>query len=175
MFLAICWNYTFESLTTRCLARHEVINLWCAGGVLDFLKFVVCVLDISKVQDDEVGDGTTSVVVFACELLKVFLRLSRSIRLPNNRNYLLKNVCETWIVCCVYAYIDIYVFVYLHVWLTLIVYMIVSEHLDSTWYRHRRNYAMAMVFSSALKRNYWCLNVTYFDDSLEFLFCSKMI
>ena len=28
--------------------------------------------DISKVQDDEVGDGTTSVVVFACELLKVW-------------------------------------------------------------------------------------------------------
>ena len=27
--------------------------------------------DISKVQDDEVGDGTTSVVVLACELLKV--------------------------------------------------------------------------------------------------------
>lgn len=27
-------------------------------------------VDISKVQDDEVGDGTTSVVVFACELLK---------------------------------------------------------------------------------------------------------
>lgn len=32
-----------------------------------FFHFV----DISKVQDDEVGDGTTSVVVFACELLKV--------------------------------------------------------------------------------------------------------
>ena len=33
----------------------------------------VCVCmcaDISKVQDDEVGDGTTSVVVLACELLK---------------------------------------------------------------------------------------------------------
>ena len=28
-------------------------------------------VDISKVQDDEVGDGTTSVVVLACELLKV--------------------------------------------------------------------------------------------------------
>lgn len=27
-------------------------------------------VDISKVQDDEVGDGTTSVVVFACELLR---------------------------------------------------------------------------------------------------------
>ena len=27
--------------------------------------------DISKVQDDEVGDGTTSVVVLACELLRV--------------------------------------------------------------------------------------------------------
>eukprot|EP00745_Piridium_sociabile_P022328 TRINITY_DN34785_c1_g1_i3.p1 TRINITY_DN34785_c1_g1~~TRINITY_DN34785_c1_g1_i3.p1 ORF type:complete len:148 (+),score=45.88 TRINITY_DN34785_c1_g1_i3:84-527(+) len=27
-------------------------------------------VDISKVQDDEVGDGTTSVVVLACELLK---------------------------------------------------------------------------------------------------------
>lgn len=28
-------------------------------------------LDISLVQDDEVGDGTTSVTVLACELLKV--------------------------------------------------------------------------------------------------------
>ena len=28
-------------------------------------------VDISKVQDDEVGDGTTSVVVLACEMLKV--------------------------------------------------------------------------------------------------------
>lgn len=28
-------------------------------------------VDISKVQDSEVGDGTTSVVVLACELLKV--------------------------------------------------------------------------------------------------------
>ena len=27
-------------------------------------------VDISKVQDDEVGDGTTSVTVLACELLK---------------------------------------------------------------------------------------------------------
>ena len=30
-------------------------------------------VDISRVQDDEVGDGTTSVVVLACELLKVLL------------------------------------------------------------------------------------------------------
>ena len=28
-------------------------------------------IDISLVQDDEVGDGTTSVTVLACELLKV--------------------------------------------------------------------------------------------------------
>lgn len=28
-------------------------------------------VDISKVQDDEVGDGTTSVVVLTCELLRV--------------------------------------------------------------------------------------------------------
>lgn len=28
-------------------------------------------LEISKVQDDEVGDGTTSVTVLACELLRV--------------------------------------------------------------------------------------------------------
>lgn len=28
-------------------------------------------IDISKVQDDEIGDGTTSVTVFACELLRV--------------------------------------------------------------------------------------------------------
>ena len=31
-------------------------------------KHVVYFADISKVQDDEVGDGTTSVVVLACEL-----------------------------------------------------------------------------------------------------------
>lgn len=31
---------------------------------------VIGSLDISKVQDDEVGDGTTSVVVLAGELLK---------------------------------------------------------------------------------------------------------
>ena len=32
-----------------------------------------CTTDISLVQDDEVGDGTTSVAVLACELLKVSL------------------------------------------------------------------------------------------------------
>lgn len=30
-----------------------------------------CVSDMSKVQDDEVGDGTTSVTVLAAELLRV--------------------------------------------------------------------------------------------------------
>jgi chaperonin GroEL (HSP60 family) len=30
--------------------------------------------EISKVQDDEVGDGTTSVTVLACELLKVLVQ-----------------------------------------------------------------------------------------------------
>ena len=35
---------------------------------------IICLLiDISLVQDDEVGDGTTSVTVLACELLKVIL------------------------------------------------------------------------------------------------------
>jgi hypothetical protein len=29
-------------------------------------------IDISKVQDDEIGDGTTSVVVLASELLRVY-------------------------------------------------------------------------------------------------------
>jgi len=32
--------------------------------------YLVCSSDISKVQDDEVGDGTTSVVVLAGELLR---------------------------------------------------------------------------------------------------------
>ncbi len=34
------------------------------------LKFLL-LIEISKVQDDEVGDGTTSVTVLACELLRV--------------------------------------------------------------------------------------------------------
>jgi T-complex protein 1 subunit beta len=37
------------------------------------------VIDISKVQDDEVGDGTTSVTVLACELLKVKIVIFGSI------------------------------------------------------------------------------------------------
>ena len=36
----------------------------------DFFCFLIRT-DISKVQDDEVGDGTTSVVVLASELLRV--------------------------------------------------------------------------------------------------------
>lgn len=32
--------------------------------------FLYVISDISKVQDDEVGDGTTSVVVLASELLR---------------------------------------------------------------------------------------------------------
>ena len=35
------------------------------------LKGLCGILDISKVQDDEVGDGTTSVAVLASELLRV--------------------------------------------------------------------------------------------------------
>ena len=31
---------------------------------------MLCLIDISRVQDDEVGDGTTSVVVLAGELLR---------------------------------------------------------------------------------------------------------
>ena len=34
------------------------------------LESLILWLDISKVQDDEVGDGTTSVVVLAGELLR---------------------------------------------------------------------------------------------------------
>lgn len=39
---------------------------------LPFIKMLdlIPLLDISKVQDDEVGDGTTSVVVLAGELLR---------------------------------------------------------------------------------------------------------
>jgi len=39
------------------------------------LIVVFLLIDISKVQDDEVGDGTTSVVVLASELLRVDIPL----------------------------------------------------------------------------------------------------
>lgn len=42
--------------------------------------FFFSVIDISKVQDDEVGDGTTSVVVLACELLKVRMSYFRVLK-----------------------------------------------------------------------------------------------
>jgi T-complex protein 1 subunit beta len=37
---------------------------------MKIISFFLFLLEISKVQDDEVGDGTTSVTVLACELLK---------------------------------------------------------------------------------------------------------
>ena len=39
---------------------------------LDFKHYLLFIVDISLVQDAEVGDGTTSVTVLACELLKVW-------------------------------------------------------------------------------------------------------
>lgn len=55
--------------------RHDSIQVTNDGATI--LKSIgvdnpagKILVDISKVQDDEVGDGTTSVVVFACELLK---------------------------------------------------------------------------------------------------------
>lgn len=38
--------------------------------VVSFAASLIQMQDISKVQDDEVGDGTTSVVVLAGELLR---------------------------------------------------------------------------------------------------------
>lgn len=46
---------------------------WHQEGEKDAFTEKFVFADISKVQDDEVGDGTTSVVVLACELLKVII------------------------------------------------------------------------------------------------------
>lgn len=43
----------------------ETVSLYFDSLLLHFI------LDMSKVQDDEVGDGTTSVTVLAAELLRV--------------------------------------------------------------------------------------------------------
>ena len=43
----------------------------CAHTHGTHIHATYCTTDISLVQDDEVGDGTTSVAVLACELLKV--------------------------------------------------------------------------------------------------------
>lgn len=56
-------------------SKHESLQVTNDGATI--LKAIgvdnpaaKVLVDISRVQDDEVGDGTTSVVVFACELLK---------------------------------------------------------------------------------------------------------
>lgn len=51
--------------------------------ILLFIHEKLSCAEISKVQDDEVGDGTTSVVVLACELLKVTSQLTKGTS-PNN-------------------------------------------------------------------------------------------
>ena len=44
--------------------------------MLQVKRPLVCCSEMSKVQDDEVGDGTTSVAVLASELLKVISALA---------------------------------------------------------------------------------------------------
>ena len=44
--------------------------------VLMFFLSVLLPKELSKVQDNEVGDGTTSVTVLACELLRVLLSVT---------------------------------------------------------------------------------------------------
>ena len=43
---------------------------WC------FFSLFLLPKELSKVQDNEVGDGTTSVTVLACELLRVLLSVT---------------------------------------------------------------------------------------------------
>jgi len=54
-----------------CMCYLLAFTLRVCLCVVVFVCRMVRYADISKVQDDEVGDGTTSVVVLACELLKV--------------------------------------------------------------------------------------------------------
>ena len=52
--------------------RDSLYTSLCSWGCVQCpQEGYIFLVDISKVQDDEVGDGTTSVVVLACELLKV--------------------------------------------------------------------------------------------------------
>ena len=44
--------------------------------ILMFFLSVLLPKELSKVQDNEVGDGTTSVTVLACELLRVLLSVT---------------------------------------------------------------------------------------------------
>jgi len=54
--------------TTRKFLKDFYCVVNTSVGLSHMLSFLV---DISKVQDDVVGDGTTSVVVLAAELLRV--------------------------------------------------------------------------------------------------------
>ena len=51
-------------------AYHALVTV--SSNVLSAICYCLFT-EISKVQDDEVGDGTTSVTILACELLKVSL------------------------------------------------------------------------------------------------------
>ena len=58
-----------------CTLHRQAVSSRCSkprnSKQLLFLSPSLSYADISLVQDDEVGDGTTSVTVLACELLKV--------------------------------------------------------------------------------------------------------
>ena len=68
---------TYFQSYSKCITLNQVTN--DGATILKSLGIdnpaAKVLVDISKVQDDEVGDGTTSVVVLACELLKEAERL----------------------------------------------------------------------------------------------------
>jgi len=68
-FLSVCCRIHWIA----CPYANDVKNLlWCTEcHYLKELRSLLVFIDLAKVQDDEVGDGTTSVTVFAAELLRV--------------------------------------------------------------------------------------------------------
>ena len=71
-------NCTFSSYCAN-LADHtnEILLIPERGFfILMFFLSVLLPKELSKVQDNEVGDGTTSVTVLACELLRVLLSVT---------------------------------------------------------------------------------------------------
>lgn len=65
-----CWLVRTWQRKDFCTVRICTV---CGGCYQDLISLPSIPADMSKVQDDEVGDGTTSVTVLAAELLRVGL------------------------------------------------------------------------------------------------------
>jgi hypothetical protein len=88
------------------------------------LQAAKVMVDLAQLQDDEVGDGTTSVVLLASELLRRAHGLVRDKIHPTSIITGYRLAMKACCICiCIYVYICIYIYMCMYVYVCICMYV----------------------------------------------------